>query len=37
MVREAPKELLDQLKYYSTEMHDKAFVLPAFAARRLGL
>jgi len=34
-VREVEKELADQLKFYSKDMHEKAFVLPPFAERRL--
>uniref|UniRef100_A0A7S4DQZ5 PABS domain-containing protein n=2 Tax=Lotharella globosa TaxID=91324 RepID=A0A7S4DQZ5_9EUKA len=31
--RELPSKVLDQLKYYSKEMHSASFVLPAFARR----
>jgi len=34
-VREIPKEIADKMKYYSAEIHEKAFVLPAFARRKL--
>lgn len=34
-VREIEKELADQLKFYSKHMHEKAFVLPPFAERRI--
>ena len=34
-VRAPVKDLQDQLKYYSPEMHTAAFVLPPFAARSL--
>lgn len=33
--REAPRELLADLKYYTPELHSAAFVLPAFASRAI--
>jgi spermidine synthase len=34
-VRQPEAALLDNCQYYSTDMHEKAFLLPAFAARKL--
>eukprot|EP01122_Echinamoeba_exundans_P014134 TRINITY_DN6343_c0_g1_i1.p1 TRINITY_DN6343_c0_g1~~TRINITY_DN6343_c0_g1_i1.p1 ORF type:complete len:289 (+),score=87.10 TRINITY_DN6343_c0_g1_i1:29-895(+) len=34
-VRQPEAALLDKCQYYSVDMHEKAFVLPAFAARKL--
>lgn len=36
-VREVTEELSKNLDYYSADMHEKAFVLPPFAKRALGL
>eukprot|EP01012_Entosiphon_sulcatum_P061870 TRINITY_DN877_c0_g1_i1.p1 TRINITY_DN877_c0_g1~~TRINITY_DN877_c0_g1_i1.p1 ORF type:complete len:288 (-),score=46.14 TRINITY_DN877_c0_g1_i1:15-878(-) len=36
-VRPIPEEVQAQLKYYDTDMHRAAFMLPVFVKRRLGL
>lgn len=33
--REAPSELLEELRYYTPDLHEAAFVLPAFARRAI--
>jgi len=31
------KDVADKMLYYTTDMHDKAFILPAFAHRKLNV